>query len=233
MSAADCSFKTNSAGAIRLIVKPENPPKLSTDFKIGDCGNGICEAGETCGSCPRDCGECIFECGNGICEEGENFLNCPADCVNELPGCERFNDESCKSGSQVHANDGVGKRRWQTPKPGTAKYQQSYQHMHVLVGYADIRYTSSARTEADVCIVATHKNQARLTYYFNGVSQSTNCKRFSTADKNKVSLRVTGDDGSSLDIAAIGLIWNNTPLKNRNGGNYFLYTVTNFEMISF
>jgi len=36
--------------------------------------------GETCTTCPRDCGSC---CGNGICEPalGESFSTCPADCL--------------------------------------------------------------------------------------------------------------------------------------------------------
>jgi len=60
------------------------------------CGNGICEAKETCSNCPEDCkcpdgyecknGVCVAlpptkVCGNGICELGENHTNCPADCL--------------------------------------------------------------------------------------------------------------------------------------------------------
>ncbi len=136
-------------------------------------------------------------------------MTCPQDCPNELPGCERFNDESCRSGSQFSANEGVGARRWQTPKPGSSGYQSSFQHMYALVGYADIKYVSPARNEADVCIAASHKNGSKvtLTYFFNGNAQSTNCKRFTSADKESVALKVTGSDGSSLDIHPIELYW--------------------------
>ncbi|MCA9664561.1 MAG: hypothetical protein KC503_03205 [Myxococcales bacterium] len=41
------------------------------------CGDGTCNTGETCKSCPRDCGSC---CGNGTCDAGENFSTCPGDC---------------------------------------------------------------------------------------------------------------------------------------------------------
>jgi alpha-amylase len=146
-------------------------------------------------------------------------LTCPDDCPNELPGCERFNDESCKSGSQYHANEGVFKRRWQTPKPGAPGYRPSFQHMYALVGYGDIKYTSPSRTEAEVCIVAIHKdsNSVKLTYHFNNDPQVANCKTFTTSHKSSVALKVTGSDGTSLEIHPIELYWNREPLANRPG----------------
>jgi alpha-amylase len=154
-----------------------------------------------------------------VCEGDENFQNCPADCpaLTELPGCERFNLESCRSGDQYHANDDVGKRRWQTPKPGTPNYQASYQDYYALVGYADIRYTSKARTEADVCIVATHRSNADLTYSFNGVEQAANCKRFDKSHTTKVTMNVVASDGTKLSIPPVSLIWNSIKLANRAG----------------
>ena len=89
--------------------------------------------------------------------------------------------------------------------------------MYALVGYADIRYTSPARTEADVCIVAMHKDKVTLTYHFDGVPQSSECKRYNTGHKTDVALKVTGSDGTKLDIAAVGLTWNVQTLANRPG----------------
>ena len=41
------------------LLKPAtNPPQLTTDYEVAECGNGICEAGQTCRYCPEDCGEC-------------------------------------------------------------------------------------------------------------------------------------------------------------------------------
>ncbi|MDI1478600.1 hypothetical protein [Polyangium sp. y55x31] len=43
----------------------------------GCCGNGECN-GETCDSCPNDCGACF--CGDGICNGGEDCTSCAEDC---------------------------------------------------------------------------------------------------------------------------------------------------------
>merc|ERR1712039_341385 len=50
---------------------------------LSDCGNGVCDSGENCLSCPVDCISGTtggFECGNGICEDGETCYTCPGDC---------------------------------------------------------------------------------------------------------------------------------------------------------
>eukprot|EP01098_Paradermamoeba_levis_P003577 TRINITY_DN1610_c0_g1_i1.p1 TRINITY_DN1610_c0_g1~~TRINITY_DN1610_c0_g1_i1.p1 ORF type:complete len:403 (-),score=131.77 TRINITY_DN1610_c0_g1_i1:101-1252(-) len=49
------------------------------------CGNGMCEPakGESCETCPEDCGQCatcVGVCGNNLCEVNENGCNCPQDC---------------------------------------------------------------------------------------------------------------------------------------------------------
>ena len=45
------------------------------------CGDGLCDGGESCATCPSDCGACV--CGDGTCSAGE-CSSCPADCPN---GC--------------------------------------------------------------------------------------------------------------------------------------------------
>jgi len=45
------------------------------------CGDGICHAGESCASCPQDCGACPAPvCGDGRCDGGESCTSCPGDC---------------------------------------------------------------------------------------------------------------------------------------------------------
>jgi len=41
------------------------------------CPNGVCAIGETCSTCPADCGPC---CPNGTCDFGETCVTCIADC---------------------------------------------------------------------------------------------------------------------------------------------------------
>ena len=75
------------------------------------CGNGVCEAGEDCVSCPADC-EIVTSgavCGNGTCEagNGEDCLSCPADC-NGRQGGKPANRFCCGDGdgqNPVGCND--------------------------------------------------------------------------------------------------------------------------------
>ena len=62
------------------------------------CGNAFCDIafGETCASCPGDCGECVI-CGDGQCATAESCATCPDDCgacdgscceTNDTLGCD-------------------------------------------------------------------------------------------------------------------------------------------------
>ena len=44
------------------------------------CGDGTCDATETCSGCPADCGNCAAVCGDGACNGGETCSTCAADC---------------------------------------------------------------------------------------------------------------------------------------------------------
>ncbi len=48
-----------------------------SDLVSAACGDGPCDLGEDCWSCPEDC-EC--RCGDGVCTHGEFCATCPGDC---------------------------------------------------------------------------------------------------------------------------------------------------------
>ncbi|HLD85799.1 MAG TPA: NEW3 domain-containing protein, partial [archaeon] len=56
----------------------ETAASCPKDCSTNQCGNGVCNAGETTTSCPQDCG--VNLCGNGICNANENTTSCPQDC---------------------------------------------------------------------------------------------------------------------------------------------------------
>ncbi|HZF47733.1 MAG TPA: hypothetical protein VE093_03730 [Polyangiaceae bacterium] len=43
------------------------------------CSDGTCAPGETCMSCPKDCGPCVV-CGDGKCDASETCTTCAGDC---------------------------------------------------------------------------------------------------------------------------------------------------------
>lgn len=58
------------------------------------CGDQTCDGGETCSSCPGDCGACGPTCGNNSCESGETCGGCVWDC-----GQTHYLCESCSNGA--------------------------------------------------------------------------------------------------------------------------------------
>jgi hypothetical protein len=70
------------------------------DFGCGDCGGATCgdawcDLGETCETCPADCGECAG-CGDGDCSWDEDCTTCSEDCG------------PCSTGDCCEPQDGPG-----------------------------------------------------------------------------------------------------------------------------
>ena len=57
---------------------------------VNPCGDGSCNNGENCDSCPQDCGQCEY-CGDGKCNGGENCDSCSKDCGQ----CETCGNGNC------------------------------------------------------------------------------------------------------------------------------------------
>jgi hypothetical protein len=70
-----------------------NDPQLLTVTQPISCGDGLCNGGETCSSCPADCGTCPLVCGNSIIE-GTEQCDCGADriCISS-----ELNGQTCES----------------------------------------------------------------------------------------------------------------------------------------
>jgi hypothetical protein len=67
------------------------PPDGRQDVVRSPCGDGVCDDGETCSSCPRDCGLCPG-CPDGKCDDGETCASCAPDCG----VCPRCGDHVCE-----------------------------------------------------------------------------------------------------------------------------------------
>ncbi len=58
----------------------ENNNVLAIPLQVVTCGNSVCSAGESCKTCPKDCGFCGNTCGDGACTGTETCATCPKDC---------------------------------------------------------------------------------------------------------------------------------------------------------
>lgn len=66
--------------AVGILVSPYLNKSI-TGFQVaGECGNGICEPGESPLTCPQDCGVPGPTCGDRTCDPGEDCSSCPTDC---------------------------------------------------------------------------------------------------------------------------------------------------------
>jgi hypothetical protein len=80
----DCFGRT--CGDATCVLGEQDP--AGANFCAADCplatcndGNGTCDPGETCDTCPGDCGDCCrASSGDGTCALFEDPLSCPADC---------------------------------------------------------------------------------------------------------------------------------------------------------
>jgi hypothetical protein len=75
-------------------------PGIEEDIIITFEDGGIGNFGPVANDCPN-----TAECGNGVCEAGESFETCPADCVD---GCQAGEIEDCDGTGECHPDTWVG-----------------------------------------------------------------------------------------------------------------------------
>ncbi len=83
----------------------ESCAQIASEQCDGCCGNDTCETGETCLTCPADCGDCDFPlCGDTFCLGDEDCITCPQDCgvcpgscctAHGTPGCNDPAVQAC------------------------------------------------------------------------------------------------------------------------------------------
>ncbi len=99
----DCGACASVCGDGSCSVATENCQSCSQDCGKCPvlCGDSICDATETCGSCPADC-PCP-KCGDGKCDAAtENCQSCPGDC-GACPGqCSPLTSSGCSAGKQCY-----------------------------------------------------------------------------------------------------------------------------------
>lgn len=73
----------------------------------GFCGDGVCNNGETCLTCPGDCGDCppTGYCGDGYCGSGEDEANCCTDCGCADPDLYTCENNTCTCTDSVVVPD--------------------------------------------------------------------------------------------------------------------------------
>lgn len=69
-----CCTDNWNAACVELVNKAE-----CGACEVATCGDLTCDEGETCASCPSDCGACIV-CGDGACDATETCSDCAEDC---------------------------------------------------------------------------------------------------------------------------------------------------------
>jgi alpha-amylase len=98
--------------------------------------------------------------------------------------------------------------RWYTPGPDSPDYRPSFQSYYALAGHVHLTY-SSDRSYVVAEVVASHRDNANLTYTFNGVEQTSNTIKFTPSTASgPISLTVKGVDGTKINLDPIDFLWN-------------------------
>ncbi|ELP93184.1 alpha-amylase, putative [Entamoeba invadens IP1] len=106
--------------------------------------------------------------------------------------------------------------RWQTPPRGSEDWKEGYQGYSHVVGYARVKYTSTARTAATVTVVPSVNpkyNIKKITYEYNGVASDSEVYQVSketlpTEDlKIKVIVHMDNGETEYINLEPLDFVW--------------------------
>ena len=125
----------------------------------------------------------------------------------DLPDCEVYHENQCE-GDVIVTDEKYEDYRWYTPQKGDEYYQSSYQDYAFLTGHSQIVY-SADRKSATVELVTSQKTNSTLSYYFDGVEQSSPTKTFSAAtSKAPVLVEIHDKDKHVIELDPLDFVWN-------------------------
>lgn len=147
--------------------------------------------------------------------------------------CSNFNGEyGCQSGQHEYP-ESWDTRTFQTPPRGQDYWRETYQDMHLLVGYVQTKYSSDRKSATLTFITKTNARQlpanAQVLYTFGDKGeQESNTITLTSADSYPngmaVSARIPGDGGNDiakLELEELYFIWDNPAVNqpsNYEGG---------------
>ena len=129
----------------------------------------------------------------------------------ELPSNKVYNSLKCKKNEKDISPSYAG-NLWNTPPRGTARWEDEYQDMNVLVGYAYLKYTQGQQQ----CTVIVYTKTAitlDLKYIFDGVEQEDSMKVFDTSFNKVLKIKIKAKTGETLELEDIDFIWNSQQLN--------------------
>ena len=130
----------------------------------------------------------------------------------ELPEPEIYPNVWCKSKETKEMRSEFATQKWNTPPRRSDRWQDGFQDMNVLVGYAQLKY-SPGQEYCTVTVITQTAEKLNLTYIFNDVEQTSNSKIFYKPYSGIVRISVKAKSGETLDLEDVDLVWNAEPLK--------------------
>ncbi|OHT08399.1 Alpha amylase, catalytic domain containing protein [Tritrichomonas foetus] len=143
------------------------------------------------------------------------YANSTVSTSNDLPDCQIYETMSCSS-SSGDMDSKWESHQWNTPKRGETNWKKGYQDMSTIVGYARLTY-GSGRKSCTVTIYTRTHHDLSLTYYFDGVAQTSNTKTYDSSYTGLLQVKVVAATGETLELDEIDFYWNLQPIASRSG----------------